>query len=223
MAYPNTAPKRYKKLQGTAKPKYSENVVKRMYEAGLSDNMNYYFAAFHLGRYLRHSVGLDEAQALIELTIWLKRHFLDICQTQGLTPFVRAYTSKTKDSYSTCEANATQNFLNGFWGGKPFMQRVRILPRRASNYLNKLGYNERQAAALHNLLDYAVKRKTLDVYLSYPKLLSLFNVAHRQTVSKWLKRFNEDGVFIPLNKETRHARQPMQYHLYLPETCYRVL
>ena len=219
MAYPTAAPRINRKSTVT----YSENVVKRMYQAGMSDNMNYYLAVFHLGRYLKYSVGLDEVPALIEMTTWLQRHFVDICKAQGLTPFVGAFTNKINVPYRECEVKAIRSFRNGFRTGKPFKQWVKIHRRRTSSYLHKLAYNERQTTALLNLLDYAIRHKTLDLYLSYPKLLTIFNLPNRNTLSKWLKRFNEDGIFTPQNRDTRPAKQPMQYLLHLPQTCYRIL
>ena len=206
-------------------PYYSRDIVKRIYETGLYDEYHRYLSAFQLGRYFRNSLGLTEDRVRVEIVIWLKRHFVEQCtEHNGLIPFEGALTNKIKSSYEGCEAETIQNCLNGFQKGFPFKREmVAIHIEEASKYLRELKYGRKQINALLSLLDRAIEYGSLNILISYNNLQKTFNVGSRTTVSRWLKEFREDNIFVPINEHVRKDRESMEYRLLLPEEYYQVL
>jgi hypothetical protein len=227
--YPPAEPKKAKnpqlrtKYYRSKKIRYTPSMLKRLHEKGLYNHFYYYRGAFQLGRYFRYCLQLDEKQAVAEIGRWIKRHYEEQATAHNLIPFSIASTSRMRKSYEQCVESATRNCLNGFRKGKPLNEWVRIYPLRASKYLSSFNYLNRQTTALLNLLNYAVYHSTLHLYLSYYNLLWIFDTTSRNSVKRWLDKFEAENILIRLNAEDREDRERMQYKLILPENCYEVM
>jgi hypothetical protein len=171
---------------------------------------------------------LSEDEAKKEIREWLKRHYMDQCHDyNGLIPFEGAHKNIVKTPYGQCEAETTQNCLNGFTNGKPFMRKmVEIFFDKAVDYIRSLGYPRRKETALLALLDFSLEHNSIDVNIGYLKLMELFHTNSKSTVSSWLDKFQEDAIFIRIkrgyfNTETGKGKTS-KYRLVLQDDCYRV-
>jgi len=204
---------------------YGISILRRIHETGLYAPYTRYNTSFHLGRYFKHRLQLNEDEARAEIKTWLKRHFSEQCtHYSSLTPFEGAYLGVIKSPYVICKQETINNCLNGYRDGRPFRrERVEIDYWSAVSYLKSLKYPRRKHSALVSLLEKATQLKSLNIGFSYEQLLSIFGVSSKSTVSSWLKLFDKDYIFICTRKGDYKSRKTSQYRLILPKYCYDVI
>ena len=211
---------------------YNPAILKRIHESGLFSEYRRHYTAYQLGRYFKYCLKLtDRGEVRESITVWLQCHyeeFRPFLESKNLVPFADDACRLIKSAYEACCYDTLQNCLNGYAVGEPFRkEKVEIFHKLAFDYLNGLNYTVRQKKALTAMLDKAMELSSLNVGFEYPKLLEIFDVGSKSTVSAWLKEFEQDNVFICTQKGTYKTygktRLASQYRLMLPEDCYKVL
>ncbi|MCL1844094.1 MAG: hypothetical protein FWF79_09805, partial [Defluviitaleaceae bacterium] len=207
---------------------WDSDVLKQLHESGLFPPYTRYNTSYHLGRYFKYGLQLNADEAQKEIKSWLKRHFKEQCTDYNqLTPFEGA-DRIVKTPYAMCEVETLKNCLLGFKSGKPFRRElVRISYDNAHTYIRSLKYSHKKERALLTLLDKAVGFGSLTIGVGYVELMEWFRVRSRTTISRWLKEFQSDSIFICVKRGSfdtkRGTGKTSKYYLQLPQDCYIVI
>ena len=191
---------------------FSIKSLLELYHKGLMQASTRHNISFQLGRLFRYYFNLSQAEAVVEIRLWVNKHFSGRFRTN--------YISTTQEEAVLDSIKEVQKAYTN--RGYPFTFHVLINENAVQAYIKSLQLTKPLAKATDYLLD---------MIRNYKKLI--FSHSQEQFMKGWelsingaKKRINvflSVGLLKQIEKGSNYTHKANVYKLILPDNCYSVI